>query len=145
MESPSQENDKRPSFDNIYMMLAQLMSQRSTCKRLQVGTVITSIDGRKVFAVGYNGNASGLPNTCDTDEPGSCGCCHSELNAVVNCDAPRYMNKYVYVTHNPCITCAKTLINLGNVVKVFFQTEYRDLTSIKLLQSVGIEVERMNL
>lgn len=64
----------RPSFPEIYMRLAMELSRRSTCKRLQVGTVITSVDYRMVYAVGYNGNANGLPNECDRDEPGNCGC-----------------------------------------------------------------------
>ena len=81
--------DTRPSFQKIYLRLALELAKRSTCKRLQVGTVITSVDFRKVLAVGYNGNASGLANTCDREEPGNCGCLHSEENAVINCDAPR--------------------------------------------------------
>jgi len=79
----------RPSFENVYMKLADELSKRSTCNRLQVGTVITSTDFRKVLSVGYNGNAAGLPNCCDRAEPGNCGCLHSEENAVINCDTPR--------------------------------------------------------
>src|SRR5579872_6679531 len=96
--SPSPNPEKRPSFPAIYLDLARTLAARSTCKRLQVGTVITSTDFRKVLAVGYNGNATGLPNTCDREEPGNCGCLHSEENAVINCDAPRNVEKYVFVT-----------------------------------------------
>jgi len=52
-----------PSFDEVYMQFAETIAQRSTCKRLSVGTVITTTDYRKVLAVGYNGNASGLEDT----------------------------------------------------------------------------------
>lgn len=124
------------------MNFAHLISGRSTCKRLQVGTVITTTDYRKVLAVGYNGNASGLPDTCDRDEPGNCGCLHSEENAAINCDAPRETDKYVFVTHLPCIACAKRLINLGNVLEVIYQNGYRSESSIELLQSVGIKVRQ---
>ncbi len=130
----------RPSFMQIYLKLAQTLAARSTCKRLQVGTVITSTDFRKVLAVGYNGNATGLPNCCDRDEPGNCGCLHSEENAVINCDAPRSIEKYAFVTHLPCVQCAKRLINLGNVKKVYYIQDYRIRDSISLLNSVGIEV-----
>ena len=78
----------RPRFEEIYMKMAKLMAERSTCVRLHVGTVITSTDFRKVLSVGYNGNASGLHNGCDSTEPGKCGCLHSEENAVINCDVP---------------------------------------------------------
>lgn len=135
--------DNRPKFETIYMGLAEAIAKRSTCKRLQVGTVITSTDFRKVLALGYNGNATGLQNGCDSDTPGICGCLHSEENSIINCDSPRYVQKYVFVTHNPCMMCVKRLINLGNVARVYYKTEYRDTTSIDALKSVGIEIVKL--
>ena len=134
----------RPTFIQIYMNLAGDLAKRSTCKRLQVGTVITSTDFRKVLAVGYNGNAAGLPNGCDRDEPGNCGCLHSEDNAVINYDSPRSLEKVVFVTHLPCVTCAKRLINLGNVRTVYYQEEYRLRDAIQILESKGIGVIRVS-
>ena len=133
---------ERPTFEQVYMAFAELISQRSTCKRLHVGTVITTTDFRKVLAVGYNGNATGLPNTCDRDEPGNCGCLHSEENAVINCDSPRILEKFVFVTHLPCLLCAERLVNLGNVKKVFYARDYRTKDSIAILETSGIEVIR---
>lgn len=135
------EPKRRPSFQKIYLDLAFKLAERSTCHRLQVGTVITSTDFRKVLAVGYNGNATGLHNGCDRAEPGNCGCLHSEENAVINCDAPRSTEKLVFVTHLPCVQCAKRLINLGNVRSVIYGQEYRIRDSIDLLKSVGIQVQ----
>lgn len=137
------ESKPRPSFQEIYMELAHQLAARSTCSRLNVGTVITSTDYRKVLAIGYNGNAAGLPNRCDRNETGNCGCLHSEENAVINCDSPRAMEKHVFVTHLPCTACAKRLINLGGVKRVYYQSEYRLPESKDLLQSVGIEVIQM--
>ncbi len=134
-------NESRPSFETVYMQFAGLIAQRSTCSRLQVGTVITTTDFRKVLAIGYNGNASGLPNACDREEPGNCGCLHSEENAVINCDSPRYIEKIVFVTHLPCEACAKRLVNLGNVVKVIYRSEYRSTASLKIFKSAGIAVQ----
>lgn len=134
--------NNRPTFEEVYIQFAETIAKRSTCKRLQVGTVITTTDFRKVLAVGYNGNASGLPNSCDREEAGNCGCLHSEENAVINCDAPRETKKLVFVTHLPCSLCAKRLINLGNVEKVIYKNAYRKSDSIPLLESVGIEVVR---
>jgi len=132
--------ENRPSFEDVYMEFAELIAKRSTCKRLSVGTVITTTDYRKVLAVGYNGNATGLKNTCDRDEPGNCGCLHSEENAVINCDAPRETEKYVFVTHLPCPMCAKRLINLGNVRKVVYKNSYRSFEALDLFEQVGISV-----
>jgi dCMP deaminase len=136
---------ERPGFQEIYLRLARILARRSTCRRLQVGTVITSTDYRKVLAVGYNGNATGLPNECDREEPGNCGCLHSEENAVINCDSPRSVEKFVFVTHLPCVACAKRLINLGNVKKVFYEEDYRVRDSLDLLRRVGIEAEQVTL
>ncbi len=132
----------RPTFEWVYMKLALGLAERSTCKRLKVGTVITSVDFRKVFSVGYNGNATGLSNECDRDEPGNCGCLHSEENAVINCDTPRYVEKSVFVTHLPCVMCAKRLINLGGVQKVTYLYDYRIHDALKLLRIQGIEIHR---
>lgn len=140
----SKDKKKRPSFEEIYMQLALTLASRSTCHRLNVGTVITSTDYRKVLAVGYNGNAAGLPNECDRSEAGNCGCLHSEENAVINCDAPRFVEKYVFVTHLPCVACAKRLINLGGVKKIFFNNQYRSTESLEILKSINIEVVQLN-
>lgn len=135
----------RPSFPEIYLRLAQDLAKRSTCQRLQVGTVITTTDFRKVLAVGYNGNASGLANCCDDATAiGSCGCLHSEDNAIINCDCPRDIAKYVFVTHLPCVMCAKRLINLGNVVQVSFINDYRDNSSINIFNQANILVTKIN-
>lgn len=138
-------NHERPSFPKIYMDLAFKLAERSTCARLNVGTVITSTDYRKVLSVGYNGNASGLTNKCDREEPGNCGCLHSEENAVINCDSPRFIEKHVFVTHLPCVMCAKRLINLGGVKKIFYANDYRNRDSLEILKSVGIEVEQLKI
>jgi dCMP deaminase len=134
----------RPTFEEVYMQFAISISQRSTCSRLQVGAVITTTDFRKVLAIGYNGNASGLPNRCDSDEPGKCGCLHAEENAVINCDSPRIVNKIFFCTHLPCTMCAKRIINLGNVKRVIFKDSYRVQDSIAMLYGVGIDVYRLD-
>ena len=134
----------RPSFVEVYMNFAAQIARRSTCKRLQVGTVITTTDYRKVLAVGYNGNASGLPNSCDRDEPGNCGCLHSEENAVINCDTPRHIEKVVFVTHMPCAMCAKRLINLGNVRTVYYAQDYRSTASMQLFEQAGIAIMQLD-
>lgn len=128
----------RPSFHVIHMEMAKLLSTRSTCRRLSVGCVIASSDHRKILAMGYNGNATGLPNDCDTDTPGACGCIHAEQNAVINCDSPRQGEKIVYCTDLPCPTCAKFLVNMGGVQKVYFAREYRIKTGLEILEAGGI-------
>ncbi len=134
---------ERPSFESIYLELAFLLAERSTCRRLRVGTVITTTDFRKVLAVGYNGNASGFPNDCDRTEAGNCGCIHSEDNAVTNCDAPRATEKCVFVTNQPCELCAKRFVNLGNVRRVYFCNPYRLPQGLVILRQAGIDVQQV--
>lgn len=130
----------RPSFEFICMGLADTLSKRSTCSRLQVGCVIVSPDYRKVISWGYNGGASGLENECASLEPGKCLHLHAEENAIINCDVPRYVPKIVFVTHLPCIMCAKRLINLGGVQRLYYEHDYRIHDGVDLLGRAGIEV-----
>lgn len=134
--------NERPTFRAIYMNFAVGTSARSTCRRLAVGCAIVTPDFRKVISVGFNGNASGLPNDCDSDEPGKCGCLHAEENAVINCDVPRSTQKLVFCTNLPCVMCAKRLINLGGVQHVYYLNDYRIRDSITLLEKVGIPISQ---
>jgi dCMP deaminase len=129
---------ERPSFTDIYMALAKSLAARSTCEVERVGTVITSADFRKVLAVGYTGNASGLPNHCDQPGP-DCGCLHAEDNAIIHCDAPRADPKIVFTTKVPCRACAKRLINLGGVQDLY-AAEGGSEPSLELFATVGIRV-----
>lgn len=129
---------ERPTFSDICLELTTSIARRSTCNRLSVGAVITSFDHRQVLSWGYNGNATGLANCCDTTEPGNCGCLHAEINAIINCNAPRSIEKYVYLTDSPCRMCAKAIINLGGVQEVIFRRPYRDQSPVDLLLGAGI-------
>src|SRR5438552_3323098 len=105
---------------------------RSTCARLRVGTVVTDQQLENVLAIGYNGNARGLPNRCDSSVPGSCGCIHSEMNALVK--APGSVrDKVVFISASPCVMCAKLIINSG-VTHVFYRKAYRDPSGIEVLE-----------
>jgi dCMP deaminase len=73
---------------------------------------------------------------------GNCGCLHSEENAVINCDSPRFIEKVAFVTHLPCVACAKRLINMGGLKKIYFAKDYRSQESLKLFSIVGIEIEK---
>jgi dCMP deaminase len=120
----------------VYMRMAEELAKRSSCARLQVGTVITDASLENVLGIGYNGNARGLPNRCDGTEPGRCGCIHSEQNALVK--APGMLpDKVVFVTASPCVMCAKLMVQSG-VSHVFFREAYRDPAGVKLLRDAGV-------
>jgi dCMP deaminase len=131
------ELDRIP-LEEVYMRMAQELAKRSTCARNQVGTVIASPDLSQVLGVGYNGNARGLPNRCDSTEPGKCGCIHSEQNALIKAGA-QLPGKVMFVTTSPCVMCAKMTINT-NVVRVFYRDPYRDAAGLDVLRQGGVEV-----
>jgi dCMP deaminase len=104
-----------------------------------VGSVITSGDLTQVLGIGYNGNARGLPNRCDSAQPGSCGCIHGELNSLVKAGA-QLPGKLMFVTASPCVMCAKSIINC-NVARVYYRDAYRDPAGLDVLRQGGVEVE----
>lgn len=126
----------RPPLFEVYMRMAEELAQRSTCERLQVGTVITGPTLENVLSIGYNGNAKGFPNCCDTETPGACGCIHSEQNALVKAPGGT-TGKVVFVTASPCSMCAKLMIQ-ANVEYVFYRTAYRDPAGLEVLRRGGI-------
>jgi len=142
----NQNIESRPSFNEVWMKLAVIISKRSTCLRRQVGCVIVSEDNRRVLSVGYNGNASGLPNKCDTpDVQSGCGCLHAEENAAISCVEPMSTIKVVYTTVFPCKMCAKRLVQLGGVKKVYFLDDYHNRAAYRVFGVVGIEVLPIDL
>ena len=137
-ESEDEVEVNRPPLYEVYMRMAEELAKRSTCARLQVGTVITDADLEHVVAIGYNGNARGFPNKCDSTEQGKCGCIHSEMNALVK--APGQMrDKVAFVTASPCAVCAKSMIQ-ANISYVFYRELYRDPAGLAVLEQGGVVV-----
>lgn len=128
--------DRMP-LEEVYMRMAEELAKRSTCARTQVGSVIATGDLTQVLGIGYNGNARGLPNTCDSPEPGRCGCLHAETNAVIKAGA-QIGGKVMFVTISPCVMCAKMIIN-SNVERVYFRAAYRDPAGVETLQRGGVQ------
>lgn len=134
-------SEDRPNILFCLFHFAGMISTRSTCSRLQTGCLIVSPDFKEIFSYGYNGNAQGLPNKCDCDEEGNCGCIHSEVNALIKVRT-RSQDLIMISTHSPCLACAKLIIN-SNIKIIYFRTFFRDREPIKLLLSQGIRVERI--
>lgn len=142
IESQRASDVRRPSFPYIYMRLAEMISNRSTCNKKSVGCVITSADYNYVYAVGYNGNFSGGPNACDfiTYRGDGCGCIHAEINALIRCTVLD-RNKVMFSTVAPCPDCAKVIVNSG-FKKVFYRDDWENDLGIQILKTGGIEVEK---
>jgi len=126
----------RPPLYEVYMRMAEELAKRSTCARLQVGTVLTNASLEHVVAIGYNGNVRGFPNRCDSPEAGKCGCIHSEMNALAKSpgDLP---DKVAFVTASPCVMCAKLMVQ-ARVSHVFYRNAYRDPAGLEILEAAGV-------
>ena len=128
----------RPPLYEVYMRMAEELAKRSTCSRLRVGTVLTDANLEHVVAIGYNGNARGLPNRCDSTEPGKCGCIHSEMNALVKSPG-ELRDKVAFVSASPCVMCAKLMIQ-AYVSHLFYREPYRASEGLELLERAGVVV-----
>ncbi len=134
------------------MQIATLVATRATCPRRSVGALI--VRDKRILATGYNGAPRGLPHCPeggpDHDWPQGClraGHCirslHAEQNALLQaammgipCEGST-----MYVTCQPCNTCAKMIINAG-IVRVIYEGDYPDEFSKELFRDANMEVLR---
>lgn len=134
----------RASWQEYFMNIAKIVSERSTCDRAYVGCVLVNKDNR-IVSTGYNGSISGNPQ-CDevghTMRDGHCiATIHAEMNALLYCakEGISVKNSVCYVTHFPCLNCTKALIQAG-ISKIYYETGYRiDEYAVKLLDRNNIE------
>ncbi len=143
----------RPDVDTYFLKMAKVASQRSTCRRHNVGAVI--VKDKQVIATGYNGAASGVNDClelgCLRDElkilSGTqhevCRAIHSEQNAIIQAAKHGVDTKdsTMYCTHSPCIICAKIIVNAG-IKRVVCITKYPDETTQKLFDEAGVKLEQ---
>ncbi len=142
----------RPSWDEYFMGIARLVSTRSTCLRRQVGAVI--VRDRRILTTGYNGPPKGIAHCdvvgCLREQMGIpsgqrldiCRALHAEQNAIIQAALHGVSTEgaMIYVTHQPCFTCAKMIINAG-IVRVVYGEGYPDELARQVLEEAGVELE----
>lgn len=145
-------------YDIVMLDTASLFANQSKCQRLKTGAVLTK-DGR-ILATGYNGTISGKPNGCELSCPkcNSKGCdfcqgkgiitnefvLHAEQNIITFCakNGIPTDNTTLYITHSPCKTCAKLIVQSG-IKRVVYIDQYRDSEGIDFLEECNIEVQQI--
>ena len=134
----------RPSWDEYFMATAVLISTRSSCERLNVGCVIVTGGNRKnrIVAAGYNGYLPGTPHVSRLREGHEQATVHAEQNAVA--DAARRGSSVegcvAYVTHYPCINCAKILAASG-IAEIRYRLDYHNDPLVSpLLTEAGVKI-----
>lgn len=137
----------RPSWDEYFMATAILMASRSSCERLNVGCVLVSGGAHKnrIVAAGYNGFLPGAPHTSRVRDGHEQGTVHAEQNAIADA-AKRGVSvegAVAYITHYPCINCAKILASAG-VKTVKYHLDYRNDPLVEeLFKESGIGVSQL--
>jgi len=143
--------EKRPDLDDYFMEIAKVVSKRSTCLRQNVGAVI--VRDKRILSTGYNGAPMGLPHCLDIgclreqlnvpsgERHELCRAVHAEQNAIIQAayHGVSIKGAILYTTHQPCIMCAKMIINAG-IKKVIYGSEYADERGIEFLKEAGIEI-----
>jgi dCMP deaminase len=137
------------------MDIAHTCATRTTCTRRKVGAVL--VKGRRLLATGYNGVPSGvshcLDRGCLREELGIpsgqqhelCRGLHAEQNALIQ--AARYgisiEGAKIYCTTQPCILCAKMLINAG-ITEIIYEAEYPDELALEMLDEAGVTLRHLS-
>lgn len=155
------ENDKdkaqitkriRPSWDEYFLNIAELVASRATCLRRKVGAVI--VKDKQILTTGYNGAPTGIEH-CDRagclreelsvpsgERHELCRALHAEQNAFLQAakHGVSLSGGVLYSTIQPCAICAKMIINAG-IKKVIIKGTYPDEFALKFLNEAGVEVE----
>lgn len=132
--------DKQRDVDSRYLRMASIWAENSYCKRLQVGALL--VKDKMIISDGYNGTPSGFENCCEDDTNKTLPyVLHAEANAITKVAASNNNSDgaTIYVTHAPCLECAKLIIQAG-IKRVVYAETYRLTEGIDLLRQAGIEV-----
>jgi dCMP deaminase len=141
----------RPGWDDYFMEITRVVATRSTCSRRQVGAVL--VRDKHILSSGYNGAPRGLDHCLEIGclreqmgiPPGQrqelCRGLHAEQNAIIQAayQGVETRGAIIYVTHQPCVTCAKMIINAG-IVRVVYAGSYPDEMSLALLGQARVEL-----
>lgn len=148
--------DTRISWDEYFMEMAKLAAKRSTCLRRQVGAVI--VQDKHVISTGYNGAPKGIPHCAELggcyreqnnipsgERHELCRALHAEQNAIIQ--AATYSQGIegatMYITHQPCVICAKMIINAG-IERIVVNEGYPDQMAVDILEEAGLKIVKID-
>lgn len=143
----------KPKHINAYMKTAEVFAECSTAKRLHVGAII--VKDERIISIGYNGTPSGWDNTCEDflSDDGEViqnvtktkpEVLHAETNAIAKLAKfdGSGSGSVLFVTHAPCLDCAKLVFQAG-ISSVYYRNSYRDDAGVDFLNKAGVKVEKM--
>ena len=133
----------KKKYIDAHMRVAETYASLSSAKRLQVGAIV--VKDNRVVSIGYNGMPSGWDNVCeDENNKTKPEVLHAETNAIAKLARSNEsgLDATMFITHAPCIDCAKLIYQSG-ISKVYYRNTYRETTGIDFLNKGGIEVEQI--
>ena len=139
---------ERPSWDDYFMQITLQVAKRSTCQRAAVGAVI--VRDKRILTTGYNGSPSGLPHCTEAGCLMVNGHCvrtlHAEQNAIIQgaLHGVDVSHSTLYVTHQPCLVCAKMIINAG-IERVVYGGDYPDELACSFMEEAGLDLCRADV
>jgi len=140
--------NSRPSWDEYFLQIADLVSSRATCRRLKVGAIL--VKDRKIISTGYCGAPKKIPDCFEIGCLVRDGHCvrtvHAEVNTVAQAayHGVSTNGSTLYANWLPCYNCAKILINAG-IEKIVYRKIYRpDPETKKLLKQAKVKLMKLN-
>jgi len=154
-EEPVLKAGERPSWDDYFMSIANMVRTRSTCLRRKVGAIV--VKDKRILTTGYNGAPRGMKHCSEVgclraearvpagERHELCRGIHAEQNAIVQAAAfgVSIEGSTLYCTHFPCVLCTKMLINAG-ISRIVVERAYPDPLSKDMLDEAGIEISLMD-
>jgi dCMP deaminase len=141
----------KDKFKSAFMETAQTFAELSHARRLKVGAIVVKED--RIISIGYNGMPSGWDNNCEDEflhEDGSTTLrtkpevLHAETNAIAKLAKSNDSGNgaTMFITHSPCIECAKLIYQSG-IDHVVYMQKYRDDAGVEFLKRSGVTVEQV--
>lgn len=145
----------RPSWDDYFMEIADVVAKRATCTRRSVGAIL--VKGKRLLATGYNGAPAGLAHCdesgCMRERMGIpsgerhelCRGLHAEQNALIQAAVHGIQvdGAICYTTTFPCVLCAKMLVN-ARITRIVYRGEYPDELTSSILSEAGVSAIRLS-
>ncbi len=144
----------RPSWNDYFMGIADLVAGRATCIRRKVGAVL--VKDRRILCSGYNGAPAGIPHCGETgclrrqlNVPSGvkhelCRGVHAEQNVIIQAayHGVAVAGATLYCTNQPCSICAKMLINAG-ISEIYFRDGYDDPLALDMFDRSGVTLTKI--
>lgn len=139
----------KPKHQTAHMRAAHIYAELSSARRLKVGALVVKDD--RIISIGYNGMPKGWDNNCEFEqEDGTIKTkpevLHAETNAIAKLarSVESGLDADLFVTHSPCLDCAKLIYQSG-IKRVYYANAYRDDSGVTFLKNSGVEVTKLDV